>query len=40
MGGPIGLSEVDVVCIEEVSEGLKQQSQVGAREVVIRFPAG
>ncbi|BGO95218.1 hypothetical protein NBRC10512_002992 [Rhodotorula toruloides] len=40
MGGPIGLSDVDVVCIEEVSEGLKQRSQANAREVVIRFPAG
>ncbi|BGP03168.1 Pyridoxal-5'-phosphate-dependent protein beta subunit [Rhodotorula toruloides ATCC 204091] len=40
MGGPVGLSEVNVVCIEEVSKGLKQWSQANAREVVIRFPAG
>ncbi|BGP35069.1 hypothetical protein JCM10296v2_006899 [Rhodotorula toruloides] len=40
MGGPIGLSEVDLVCIEEVSEVLKQRSQANARQVVIRFPAG
>ncbi|BGP27365.1 pyridoxal-5'-phosphate-dependent protein beta subunit [Rhodotorula toruloides] len=40
MGGPIGFSEVDVVCIEAVSTGVKHQNQANAREVVIRFPAG
>ncbi|GAA6056356.1 hypothetical protein JCM3770_005965, partial [Rhodotorula araucariae] len=35
VGGPVGLSDVDVVLVEP-----SQATEVGARESVIRFPAG
>ncbi|GJN93858.1 hypothetical protein Rhopal_006917-T1 [Rhodotorula paludigena] len=44
MGGPIGLSEVDVVLVEQPStvmrKGTSGDGLEQAREAVIRFPAG
>ncbi|GAA5992979.1 hypothetical protein JCM10908_000782 [Rhodotorula pacifica] len=42
MGGPIGLSEIDVIAIEGVTSSSNASGDGGSRasEVVIRFPAG
>ncbi|BGP51471.1 hypothetical protein JCM10450v2_007413 [Rhodotorula kratochvilovae] len=40
MGGPVGLSEVDVVLVEPAQNPSGASGAEGASEVVIRFPAG